>query len=119
MNNPLPTPAPAIAINIFTAVAGGIDALIEYQLAEMQAMSTEATACGWLGNEVYLAQDRTRLIVVTRFESLAARERWAATKRFQQHVQALMPLVADITSVPVTFLAAHGEGAIACVLPHK
>ncbi len=101
--------SPFIAINTFTAVDGGIDALTAFQIAEMEEMSGEATAQGWLGNEVYRSRDDTRLIVLTRFRSAEARERWAETDRFRRHVDDLRPLIRNGTSVPVTFVAAHGD----------
>ena len=100
---------PCTLINTFSAVDGGMDALAAFQLAEMQDMGAEAAACGWLGNEVYRSLDGASLIVVTRFRSLEARDRWAATERFQRHVQELMPLVKGVASIPVALLAAHGE----------
>lgn len=109
----LPNENPYILVNTFTAVEGGIGALIAFQLAEMQDMSAEATAYGWLGNEVYRSEDGASLIVVTRFKSVEAREMWAETERSRQHVQQLMPLVNDVASVPVTFLAAHGDSPMA------
>lgn len=107
-----PNENPYILINTFTAVEGGIDALIAFQLAEMKDMSAEAAAYGWLGNEVYRSEDGASLIVVTRFQSIEAREKWAGTERSRQHVQQLMPLVRDVTSIPVTFLAAHGDSPL-------
>lgn len=61
--------APFISINTFTARAGGLDALIQFQIAETQRMSVNATAHGWLGNEMYRTQGGTDLIVITRFRS--------------------------------------------------
>ena len=105
--------SPYISINTFTAVGGDIDALTAFQIAEMRDMSDEATAYGWLGNEVYRSRDGASLIVVTRFRSAEARESWAQTDRFRQHVDDLAPLIEDVTSVPVTFLAAHGDSPLA------
>lgn len=104
---------PHILVNTFTPVEGGTDALVAFQLAEMQDMAAEAAACGWLGNEVYRSDDGASLIVVTRFRSVEARETWAATTRAQQHVRELLPLVRDVTSVPVRFLAGHGDSSVA------
>ncbi|MEG9227241.1 putative quinol monooxygenase [Aeromicrobium sp. Sec7.5] len=101
---------PLVLINTFTAVDGGLDALAAFQVAEMQDMSAAASAHGWLGNEVYRSHDDTSLIVVTRFRSELAKDAWAATERFGQHVEDLEPLVRDVTSVPVTPIAAHGDG---------
>ena len=103
---------PFILVNTFTAVEGGIDELLAFQLAEMRAMAPEATACGWLGNEVYLSEDAASLIVITRFRSKEAHATWAATERSRRHVDELMPLVTGVSSVPVRFLAAHGTCAI-------
>jgi heme-degrading monooxygenase HmoA len=100
---------PSISINTFTAVEGGVDALAAFQIAEMQDMSAEATAHGWLGNEVYCSDDDTSLIVLTRFRSAEAKESWAQTDRFRQHFEQLQPLIQNVTSIPVTFLAAHGD----------
>ena len=105
--------SPYISINTFTAVEGGIDALTAFQITEMQEMSAEATAHGWLGNKVYRSQDQTSLIVLTRFRSPVARENWAQTDRFRQHIEDLEPLIQNVTSIPVTFLAAHGDSQIA------
>ncbi len=99
---------PYTLINTFTTIDGGIDALAAFQIAEMQDMSTEAAAHGWLGNEVYRSHDDTSLIVVTRFRSATAKDSWAGTDRFRRHVEDLEPLVHDVTSVPVTWVAAHG-----------
>ena len=111
---PVPrTENPYTLVNTFTAVEGGIEALIAFQLAEMRDMAPAASACGWLGNEVYRAQDGASLIVVTRFRSLEAHKRWSETRRSRQHVQQLMLRTKDITSVPVTFLAAHGDSPLA------
>lgn len=52
----------SISINMFTAVEGGFDALLAFQIAEMQDMSAEATAHGWLGNEAYRSDDDTSLM---------------------------------------------------------
>jgi heme-degrading monooxygenase HmoA len=103
-------PGQFISINTFTAVEGGIDALAAFQISEMQDMSDEAAAHGWLGNQVYRSLDGASLVVLTRFRSAVARERWAQTDRFRQHVDDLEPLIQDVTSIPVSFLAAHGEG---------
>lgn len=102
-------PNPFISINTFTAVEGGIDALVAFQIAEMQDMSEEAAAHGWLGNEVYRSLDDASLVVLTRFRSADARARWAQTDRFRRHVDDLEPLVENVTAIPVSFLAAHGE----------
>ncbi|MDF1704372.1 MAG: antibiotic biosynthesis monooxygenase [Aeromicrobium sp.] len=104
-----PNHDPYVLINTFTAVQGRNDALTDFQIAEMQDMSAEATAHGWLGNEVYRSHDDSSLIVVTRFRSAAAKEAWASTPRFRRHVEALEPLVQSVTSVPVTPIAAHGD----------
>lgn len=104
---------PFILINTFKPVDHSIDELLAFQLAEMKAMSAEAEACGWLGNEVYQSEDGTSLVVVTRFRSTEAREKWAQTKRAKMHVEQLMPLVRDISSVPVAFVASHGASAFA------
>ena len=100
---------PFISINTFTPVDGCIDALTEFQLTEMQEMDEQATEHGWLNNEVYRADDGSSLVVVTRFRSAAAKAEWAKTDRFKQHVEDLGPFVQDVTSVPVTFAAAHGN----------
>ena len=100
--------APYVLINTFTAEVGDVDALVALQLAETAEMDAQATSCGWLGNEVYRSVDGASLIVVTRFQSEEAKEKWAATERFRQHLEALMPLVKNVSSVPVTFVAAHG-----------
>lgn len=110
MNSPQQD-GPYTLINTFSAVEGGMDALVAFQLAEMKDMGAEATACGWLSNEVYRSLDGANLIVITRFRSSEDRDKWAATERFQRHVQELKPLVKDVVSVAVTFLAAHGESA--------
>ncbi len=114
MNRPFPgagsAQRPFTLINTFTAVDGGIDTLAAFQIAEMQDMSAEALAYGWLGNEVYRSDDDTSLIVLTRFRSAEAKEGWSQTDRFQQHVEDLGPLVQNVTSTPVTFVAAHGDG---------
>ncbi|MEB4613120.1 antibiotic biosynthesis monooxygenase [Leucobacter sp. M11] len=102
-------PTMVISMNTFTPATGGIDALTEFQLAEMREMAAAATEQGWLGNEVYLANDGSALIVITRFRSEADRSRWAATERFRRHVAELEPLLADIRATPVTFLAANGS----------
>lgn len=104
---------PYTLVNTFTAIEGGIDALTAFQLSEMRDMGAEAASHGWLGNEVYRSEDGASLIVVTRFKSVESREKWAETERSRRHVRELMPLVKDITSVPVTFLAAHGDSPIA------
>lgn len=104
---------PHVLINTFTAVEGGIDALTDFQIAEMQDMSTEAAAHGWLGNVVYRSHDDASLIVVTRFRSATAKDSWAGTDRFRRHVEDLEPLVQSVTSVPVTPVAAHGDGRLA------
>lgn len=101
--------SPSISINTFTAVEGGIDALIAFQIAEMQDMSAEATEHGWLGNEVYRSDDDTSLIVLTRFRSSEAKEGWAQTDRFRRHFEGLQPLIQNGTSIPVTFVVAHGQ----------
>jgi|GEM_PF-7040284 len=98
-----------ILINTFVAVEGGIDALAEFQLAEMPDMSAEAANYGWLGDEVYRSEDGESLIVVTRFQSLEVREKWSEMARLRRHVERLMPLVKGVTSEPVTFLAVHGD----------
>lgn len=98
-----------ISINIFIAIEGGIEALTAFQITEMQDMSEEATAYGWLDNEVYRSQDNTRLIVLTRFQSAEAMQNWAQTERFRQHIENLDPLIQNGTSVPLTFVAAHGD----------
>lgn len=98
-----------ILINTFTAVPGGLDELVAFQLAETARMSSEATATGWLGNELYRSEDERQLIVLTRFASRAAQESWAETESFQRHVAALRPKFEDMTSVPVSFVTAHGE----------
>lgn len=103
------TQSPFILINTFTAVEGAINALTAFQIAEMQDMSAEATAHGWLGNEVYRSEDDTALIVVTRFRSAEAKQSWAQGERFRQHVAQLQPLIQSVASIPVTFLAAHGD----------
>ncbi|MGI0490115.1 antibiotic biosynthesis monooxygenase [Pantanalinema rosaneae CENA516] len=105
---------PYILVNTFWPVGGGIDALIAFQLAEMREMGTEAAAFGWLGNEVYRSHDGTRLIVVTRFRSAEAHERWAETERTQQHFQELTSLVTKVLSVPVAFVAGHGDSPLGC-----
>lgn len=102
-----PHPGAYISVNTFTVLPGGIDALTAFQLAETQDMGAEATAHGWLGNEIYRAHDGTRLIVLTRFRSAEAREAWAQTDRFRRHIEALRPLIQDVTSVPVALLAAR------------
>ena len=101
--------SPFISINTFIAVEGGLDALTAFQIAEMEEMSEQATAHGWLGNEVYRSCDDTSLIVLTRFRSAEARERWAETDRFRRHVEDLRPLIQNGTSTPVAFVAAHGD----------
>ena len=102
---------PYTLINTFTPVAGGIDALVALQLAEIRDMHEEATSFGWLGNEVYRSQDGASLIIVTRFRSREARERWAATERFRRHIEELAPLVKAHSSVAATFLAAYGDSS--------
>lgn len=72
-------------------------------------MGGEAAALGWLGNEVYRSRDGASLVVVTRFRSSEARERWARTRRSQLHVRKLRSLVNDVASVLVTLVAVHGE----------
>ncbi|SJN12861.1 Probable reductase [Leucobacter sp. 7(1)] len=99
---------PFISINTFTARDGGLDALIQFQIAETQRMSIEATAHGWLGNEMYRTRGGTDLIVITRFRSPEARALWAETPRFLRHVDALQPYVQEITTTAVDFVAAHG-----------
>ncbi|GAB3062610.1 MULTISPECIES: putative quinol monooxygenase [Micrococcales] len=101
--------SPSISINTFTAVEGGIDALTVFQIAEMEDMRAEATAHGWLGNEVYRSDDDTSLIVLTRFRSAEAKENWAQTDRFRRHFEGLKPLIQNGTSIPVTFVVAHGQ----------
>lgn len=95
-------------LNVFTAVAGGLDELTAFQLSEMRALSAESAEHGWLGNEVYRSDDGTSLVVLTRFSSVEAKESWAGTERFARHVADLEPYVTEITSTPVTFVAAHG-----------
>jgi heme-degrading monooxygenase HmoA len=101
---------PFILINTFRPVDDKIDELLAFQLAEMNALSEEAKASGWLGNEVYRSEDGASLIVITRFRSVEAREEWARTKRARQHIEQLKPLVREIISIPVAFAAAHGAG---------
>lgn len=101
---------PFILINTFFPADHGFEELLAFQLAEMNALSEEAKACGWLGNEVYRSEDGASLIVITRFRSVGAREEWARTKRARQHVEQLKPLVKEIISIPVAFVAAHGAG---------
>lgn len=100
---------PYVSMNVFTPVPGGLDALVAFQLDEMRGLSDEAYGRGWLGNEVYRAQDGTRLIVITPYTSREAMQTWTTTERFRQHVAALEPLVEHVSSTPITFVAAHGE----------
>lgn len=72
-------------------------------------MDAQATEHGWLNNEVYRSDDGSSLIVVTRFRSPEAKEQWAKTDQFKRHVEDLEPFVESVTSVPVTFVAAHGN----------
>ncbi|PBB08249.1 hypothetical protein CKW39_10625 [Kocuria sp. WRN011] len=104
--------SPYILVNTFTAIQGGIDALSAFQLTEMQDLRDEATEHGWLSNEVYQSQDGASLIVITRFLSEEAKNSWGRTERFRRHVEALEPLVQNVTSIPVTFLAAHGQSVM-------
>lgn len=101
--------SPYILINTFTAIPGGIDALSAFQIAEMQDMNDEATEHGWLGNEVYGSRDGSSLIVLTRFQSEEAKNAWGRTERFRRHVEDLEPLIQNLSSVPVTFVGAHGD----------
>lgn len=96
-------------INRFTPVEGGLDALVDFQLAEMRRMTPRATEAGWLGNELYRARDGSALIVITRFRSEAARAAWAATEDFARHVEALEPLVTEVDSMPVDLAGRNGE----------
>ena len=101
--------SPHVSINTFIAIEGGIEALTAFQITEMEDMNEEATAYGWLGNEVYRSQDNTSLIVLTRFQSAEAMEDWAQTRRFRRHIGNLEPLIQNGTSIPLTFVAAHGD----------
>lgn len=102
-------PSPYVLINIFTPAEGRMDELAAFQLAEMTDMHDQATAQGWLGNEVYRSHDDTKLIVVTRFESFEAKQAWARTERFQRHVHDLEPLLHEVTSLPVSLLRQAGD----------
>lgn len=108
MTNPRRT-EPYTLLNIFTPGAAGIDALIAFQLAETRAMADEATAIGWLGNEVHRATDGSSLIVLTRFRDEEAQANWARGERFHRHLEALAPFVDEVVSVPVKLVARHGE----------
>ena len=102
-----------VLVNTFMVVDGGVDALTKFQFAEMQEMGAEASACGWLGNEVFRSEDGASLIVVTSFRSVEADKQWSETERLRQHVRRPMSLVEGITSVPATLLATHGNGPLA------
>jgi len=94
-------------LNVFTPRPKQLDALERLQLSEMKAMSTDAAALGWLGNEVYRTADGTRLVVVTRFRSEAAKQEWGKTAAFAAHVQRLAPLLESVESTPLVFVRSH------------
>lgn len=98
---------PHTLVNIFTPKDGATDRLLDLQLQETRKMRSEAAATGWLGNDVYRAQDGKRLIIVTRFESIAAKQAWAATPSFAAHIERIDPLLKGVESIPVDQVARH------------
>ncbi|WP_306028343.1 putative quinol monooxygenase [Stappia sp. MMSF_3263] len=94
-------------VNIFRPHAGRTEEFLALQLAETREMRAEAARAGWLGNEVYIARDGGEVVVVTSFASRAAQEAFAASESFARHRARIAPLLDDVRSMPVRFVARH------------
>jgi NAD(P)H-dependent FMN reductase/heme-degrading monooxygenase HmoA len=88
-------------INTFTPKDGETDKLLKLQLEEVEKLRETAAETGWLGNEVYRSKDGTRMVIVTRFQSEDAKEKWAASSEFAAHLERIGPLVEHVDSIPV------------------
>lgn len=99
-------------VNVFTPKPGETDRFLDMQLRETAAMREDAARKGWLGNEVYRAQDGARVIVVTRFADAEAQRGWAATPAFAAHLDRIGPLLEKVESIPVDQVARHGGSAL-------
>ncbi len=88
-------------INTFTPKDGQADRLLELQLEEIERLRGTATRAGWVGNEVFRPKDGNRMVIITRFQSKDAKERWATSPEFAAHLKRIGPLVEHMDSIPV------------------
>lgn len=94
-------------VNLFTPKPGAIDQFLQMQLDDTAQMRDNASAAGWLNNEVYRTRDGERLIVVTRFANAESQAKWTQTAQFLDHRARIAPMLDIVESIPVVEVARH------------
>ncbi|PJK12589.1 hypothetical protein CO614_04785 [Lysobacteraceae bacterium NML120232] len=84
--------SPYILINTFRPKNGCFAEFIATQQQETRALAQAAAASGWLGNEIFAAEDESQVVIVTRFASEHAKAQWAQTAAFKAHLEKISPL---------------------------
>lgn len=90
--------APLTLINTFYPKPGKLMELAQLQQKETAKLGIEAERHGWLGNEIYRAEDSESLVIVTRFASKADKEAWQQTSAFKAHLELISPLLERVES---------------------
>lgn len=100
---------PVVLINTFYPRPGKLDEFLEMQIAEARHLGDAARALGWLGNRIHRARNNQKVVVVTAFTSMAAKEQWARSDLFIEHRRRIEPLLERVESDPFDLVFKSGD----------
>lgn len=99
---------PVTLINTFYPKPGKLDEFIALQVEEARGLGGAAREMGWRGNRIHRSRDGMVAVVVTVFESTAAKQRWTESEQFAEHLRRIGPLLDRVESRECDFVAGHG-----------
>lgn len=95
-------------INTFYPRPGKLDEFLRIQIEESEKLGVLARQQGWRGNRIHRTRDGTAAIIVTVFESAVAKEQWAKSEAFAQHLTRISPLLQQVDSRECDLVATFG-----------
>lgn len=99
---------PVTLINTFYPKPGKLDEFVALQVEEARSLGGAARQMGWRGNRIHRSRDGTVAVIVTVFESAAAKQRWTESEQFAEHLRRIGPLLDRVESRECDFVAGYG-----------
>lgn len=99
---------PVTLINTFYPKRGKLDEFLALQVEEARRLGGAAREMGWRGNRIHRSRDRATAVIVTVFESAAAKQRWSESEQFAEHLRCIGPLLDRVESRECDLVAGYG-----------
>jgi len=103
---------PVTLINVFRPKSGKLGSFLALQTEEARRLSAFAYESGWHGNRIHRTDNEGLVIIVTEFVSASAKEAFAGSELFQDHLRRITPLLEEVISYECALVEAHGVFAL-------